>query len=134
MFSHLVGCLFTLLMVSLVFESFWLLIPFVYFCFYFLCFRSWIKKKTNNSAMICVKDCSDYELQTTHTTEDNESVWSIASWVDSSVWCVQMSPSLKILNTAHPAVVSPLTYLAWLFLLGPDELSCVGVQCVHTEY
>lgn len=40
----------------------------------------------------------------------------------------------ELLGLAKPAGVSLVTYLAWSFLLGHDDLICVGAQLVLTEY
>ena len=56
-FSHSEGCLFVLFVVCFAKAFTFHQVPFVYFCFYFLYSRRWIKK---DLAVIYVKECSSY--------------------------------------------------------------------------
>ena len=58
-FSHSEGCIFTLLIVSFVVQKLLILIPFVYFCFYFQYSGRWI---IEDPAVIYVGECFAYLL------------------------------------------------------------------------
>ena len=54
-FSHAIGCLFTLFMASLLYKSFkFIQVPFVYFCFYFFCLWGLIQE---DFAIIYAEEC-----------------------------------------------------------------------------